>query len=677
MYALIRQSTTMRDINLVLSFVVVFGLSCGSESVTSVGGTLGAPDSVEFEATFIGFSNELTVELSNESRVSRSAVVRSEGPFEVESSSLQLSPGSTAELVVRFRPTVEGASDGVLRVQFDAQELVVALHGQGLAVPGCESSDCLERHFEPGRGCVDIEKPEGTSCGAGDRCLVNAVCHRGTCVGSTASCDDGNACTIDGCASETGCTHQALECQPSTDPCQTSVCDPVLGCRAVPVVDGTSCGANDCQTAHVCMAGACVQRASPEGSVCAPATTCRPERRCVAGTCGTTASNTPPIAWSYAPPMGRSIVAHAIAGDGALMVLERGAAPALVLKAFDKSGVRRFEADLTLPGASYHHGHSVMVDDVSARVFVALESGDLQNVPAARAIVHALDLRTGAPLWTHDVSADVPHTTGAVKQVDVEQLMLLEAGAVGVRVEEGDSVHQVHVLSLDGASGALRFRVQRAGHAQTGVTASGLLFMAHAACWSQNAFVTVFDASGAEQSTISRSAFFAGFAMDSAVLWTGTQLELAGPSGTAVPLPLPANHLFVGGGLGWSPTETLYVTRSAQGFHVTRSQGAAVQWSAMVTQDLSKSVSVQRLDLGRTAAFLQGPTAQELVIVSDAGDELDRCVMPGRSSLQVVAGVTVARTNQGFQVFSTPNLDMARTGWVGSAGGPQGTNRPR
>jgi hypothetical protein len=667
----------MHDTHVLLTVLAVLGLSCGSPSLTAVGGALHVPPSVEFEPTFVGFSSDATVELRNDSRASRSVVVRVEAPFEVEAQSLQLGAGSTDMLVVRFRPTAEGLHDGSLRVTFDAQELVVALHGRSLPVPSCESSDCIDRHFEPGRGCVDVDKPEGTRCGAGDRCLVNPVCRKGECLGSAPSCDDGNACTSDACASETGCVHAPVECQPTTDPCQASVCDPVMGCRAVPVVDGTRCGPNDCQTASICMAGACVQRASPDGSVCAPATSCRPERRCVAGTCGATAPNTPPVAWSYSPPRGSTIVTHALAGDGALVLLETGTSPALVLKVFEPSGARRFEADLTAPGASYHRGQAVMVDDASARVVVALHAGNVQNPQGARAIVQALDLRTGARRWTHEVSADVPHSTGAVKSVEVGQLMLLDGGAVGVRVMEGDAIHQTHVLSLDGATGALGFRVQRPGHAQAGVTASGLLFVVHAACWSQDSFLTVFDASGAERSSVNRAAWLTGFAMDSAVVWTGTQFELDGPSGPPVPLPLPANHLFVRGSVGWSPTETRYVTRSAQGFHLTQAQGSTVQWSAVVTQDLSKNVSMQRLDLGRTAAFVHGPTAQELVIVSDTGGELDRCWFPGNTALQVVAGVTVARSTQGFTVFSTPGLDMARTGWVGAAGGPQGTNRPR
>lgn len=658
---------------LIAAFVAALLFSCGSQALRSVGGELSVPESVAFEPTFVGFTSEVTVELRNESRATRSIALSAEAPFEVATQTMELGAGSSGSFNLRFRPAAEGLHDGTLHVRFEGRDVEVPLQASALAVPSCESSECIERHFEPGRGCVDVEKPEGASCGAGDRCLVNATCHRGECLGNTAVCDDGNACTADSCAPQTGCAHQAIECQPSTDPCQASACDPVLGCRTVPVVDGTSCGANDCQTAHVCIAGACVQRASPEGSVCAPATTCRAERRCVAGSCGAPNSNTPPLAWSYTPPMGGAIVTHAVAGDGALFFLEASTRTvSLVVKAFEKTGASRFEVDLTAePGL----GQALMIDDATGRLFVAVRT---YNVPTPKTVVEAFDLHTGALIWEHDVSADVPLTDGSEKAVDVQRLMLLDAGAVGVLAVEGKSIHQSYVLALDGANGAVRFQVHRSGHAQAGVTKSGLLFVSHAACWAQQSYLTTFDASGTELSTVAKNAWLSGFAMDSAVLWTGTQFELAGPSaGPNAALPLPMGHSFVVGSPGWSPTETVYVTRSAQGFHLTRPQGSTVQWSTLVSQDLSKNVSLQRLDLGRTAAFVNGPTVQELVIVSAAGDELDRCVMPGSTALQVIAGVTVARSNQGIKVFSTPTLDVAKTGWVGSAGGPQGTYRPR
>ena len=83
----------------------------------------------------------------------------------------------------------------------------------------------------------------------------------GTCVThvqySASSCDDGNACTTDSCASEPygACRHAPVSCPAHDDPCfEPYPCDPVVGCLnvALPKPDGTPCGAG-----HSCQAGAC------------------------------------------------------------------------------------------------------------------------------------------------------------------------------------------------------------------------------------------------------------------------------------------------------------------------------------------------------------------------------------------------------------------------------------
>lgn len=666
--------------------LAVVAAACGTPSVRAVGGALSVPEAVEFEPTFTGFTSTVTVEVANQSRASRLLKVSVAAPFELDGDTVALAAGDTASLVLRFRPTVEGSHSGVLVVRVDDEVLTVPLHGEALAVPSCASSECIARHFEPGRGCVDVVQPEGTSCGAADRCLQHATCHAGECVGAPVSCDDGDACTSDSCAAERGCVHDAVQCEASTDPCQASACDPVLGCRAVPVVDGTSCGENDCQTAHVCISGACVARASPDGSVCAPATTCHAEGRCVSGACSVPAANTPPVAWSYSPPAGRMVSAHALADDGTLFFVEgsdgRQRPFTVTFAAYEKTGALRFEVPLSADEPSLNLGQAVMLDEATGRVFVAARTFNPQSVTptdGVKALVEAFDARTGTRLWKHEVSADVALTNGAQKFVEVRQLLLLDSGAVGVHAIEGDSLHQTHVLALDGSTGALGFHVQRSGHGTAGVTKSGVLFLGHTPCWSDQSYTTSFDASGHELTTVNEGSFFSAFASDSAVRWDGTHYELVGASfSVRAPLPLPSGHAFVYGGLGWSPTETTFVSRSAQGLFVNRSVGAAIAWSTVLTSELSKWVSVQRLDAGRTAAFVSGSGAatQELVVLSSSGQALDRCELPAGSA-EINGGVTVATTSSGFQIFSTPTLDAAATGWIGSGGGPQNTNRPR
>jgi hypothetical protein len=65
--------------------------------------------------------------------------------------------------------------------------------------------------------------------------------------GCPASCDDGNACTIDACDPTIGCTHTQLICDDS-NACTKDTCDPVLGCVFTPI----NCDDGDPNTIDTC-----------------------------------------------------------------------------------------------------------------------------------------------------------------------------------------------------------------------------------------------------------------------------------------------------------------------------------------------------------------------------------------------------------------------------------------
>lgn len=88
-------------------------------------------------------------------------------------------------------------------------------------------------------------------CRTGRLCSAN-VCGEGT----PRSCDDGNPLTVDGCDSETGCTHSTgttlpgggscsmdADCPGDGDPCTIEACDPAAGCRSSPATgfDSVAC----------------------------------------------------------------------------------------------------------------------------------------------------------------------------------------------------------------------------------------------------------------------------------------------------------------------------------------------------------------------------------------------------------------------------------------------------
>jgi hypothetical protein len=65
-------------------------------------------------------------------------------------------------------------------------------------------------------------------------------------------------------------------------------------------VDGTPCGAlNDCNAAEVCINGACVVRDPPDGFVCAEASACQAEGRCVGDRCVREAPVPLDPAWTF------------------------------------------------------------------------------------------------------------------------------------------------------------------------------------------------------------------------------------------------------------------------------------------------------------------------------------------------------------------------------------------
>ena len=104
--------------------------------------------------------------------------------------------------------------------------------------------------------------------------------------GTPTNCDDGNACTVDGCSVTTGCTHNGCAANgiPCNDgnacttndhcanassvavplsygdnnPCTSDSCNPATGPQYVPVANGTSCDdGNPCTSTDSCQSGTC------------------------------------------------------------------------------------------------------------------------------------------------------------------------------------------------------------------------------------------------------------------------------------------------------------------------------------------------------------------------------------------------------------------------------------
>ena len=208
-----------------------------------------------------------------------------EGPFSVVSEALVLASGERRELLVSFAPPVVGLAQGALVLRSPAGEERIALKGEGRERPECSAPRaCVRIHFDPDTGaCLENAIDEGRPCE--DACLGGAHCRAGECVGKPRECSDGNACTDDLCEPGIGCQHVEIRCAEPENPCQVAICDATQGCLTANVEDGTPCGEQACQAAHVCLGGTCSTRKLPEGAGCGAESPCQAAGVCRAEQC--------------------------------------------------------------------------------------------------------------------------------------------------------------------------------------------------------------------------------------------------------------------------------------------------------------------------------------------------------------------------------------------------------
>ena len=175
--------------------------------------------------------------------------------------------------------------------------------GKVSGLGACEVPTCL-----PDGTCGKHEAGDGTACTA--PCLADATCQAGTCKGTTVvcpspgpcrradcvpgqgcvtteltgPCDDATACTAgDTCAGGV-CKGTPVPCLEDGNPCTVDLCDPVLGCQHLKVLDGTPCDdASACATGpKTCVGGTCTgTRVDCNDNEVCTTDTCVPATGCV------------------------------------------------------------------------------------------------------------------------------------------------------------------------------------------------------------------------------------------------------------------------------------------------------------------------------------------------------------------------------------------------------------
>lgn len=205
-----------------------------------------------------------------------------------------LAPAQSDVVQVAARPSRLGAQQAMLVIESndaDNPRLEIPVRLVGVEQPPCDDLNvCTTDVFDTEIAQCTHTFADGTACQAADRCIIDAVCSRGVCLGATKACDDGSVCTRDLCRQIDGeCVFldNEIACE-DDNPCTADFCGP-NGCEHVALSNGVACDDGDlCTQGDACFAGACVGTGLADGTACDDDDTCTIDDTCRAGVCSGT-----------------------------------------------------------------------------------------------------------------------------------------------------------------------------------------------------------------------------------------------------------------------------------------------------------------------------------------------------------------------------------------------------
>jgi hypothetical protein len=198
---------------------------------------------------------------------------------------------------VKHEPVANGSACGDTNPCNGSEACTDGVCQLGVAPALDDHNPCTEDRCDAATGVEHLPVPVDTPCGDADacngteRCSADAQCQ----AGSPAALDDGNPCTVDGCDAATGVSHPPAPAGTScadANPCNgQELCDANGNCQPgapAPVDDGNPC------TVDGCAPDGSVEHAPvPAGTSCADANPCDSNELCDAG--GHCAAAAPPL----------------------------------------------------------------------------------------------------------------------------------------------------------------------------------------------------------------------------------------------------------------------------------------------------------------------------------------------------------------------------------------------
>lgn len=200
-------------------------------------------------------------------------------------------PGASEVVIVKLRRSELGRAETVLRIQSndpDRPLVRVRVLAQIVEPPPCDDGNvCTTDRFDPEANACEHSFADGTACESKDRCIIDAVCSRGVCLGNSKICDDANPCTADFCRQSDGeCVFIEDEDVCDDDnPCTVDSCEP-SGCVSNSVPSGTPCDDGDlCTVDDACFSGVCTGSGLANGTACDDGDSCTVDDVCLDGVC--------------------------------------------------------------------------------------------------------------------------------------------------------------------------------------------------------------------------------------------------------------------------------------------------------------------------------------------------------------------------------------------------------
>lgn len=194
-------------------------------------------------------------------------------------------------LIEATAPVVRGSYATTLVIESNDPEspiVEVPLRLVAVQPPPCDDGNvCTEDWFDEATAACAHRFADGTTCFPADKCIIDAVCAQGVCLGAQKACDDNSPCTADFCRQIDG------EClfveSPSIceddNPCTEDSCSPA-GCANENLPSGVACDDGDlCTVQDSCFQGNCTGRGAQEGGACDDHDSCTSDDICVAGAC--------------------------------------------------------------------------------------------------------------------------------------------------------------------------------------------------------------------------------------------------------------------------------------------------------------------------------------------------------------------------------------------------------